>query len=81
MNPVLVSCRACTKTISVNAAACPHCGEPIRPHQVVKPTNWVKITGGLLMIFGVIGCAAQSMIGGFMMVVGFVLFVIGRFRD
>lgn len=63
-NPNLVACAICGKDISVNAQACPHCGEPIiqpppptKPKEV-KPASflttifWSCVIGSLLVIFG-----------------------------
>jgi hypothetical protein len=46
MNPVLVPCRACGGSVSVDASACPRCGQPV----IGKPSGAVKV---VVMVFGV----------------------------
>lgn len=76
----LIKCAACAREISPNAAACPHCGEPMRPQVVEKTTNWLKVIASLLMVVGVVGAMVQSVLG-YGLLIGFFLFVVARFRD
>ena len=60
----LTPCRACGREISVNAASCPHCGEPVKPPE--KPKQEQTATGLLaaIIIALIVGGALYMMITG-----------------
>lgn len=92
----LVKCLECGKEISDKAQACPGCGAPITPAIVLpaenaaQETTTVHITrtggrwegiGFLLITVGLVSALAG--VGGFsiaLMMIGFVVFIIGRFK-
>jgi hypothetical protein len=57
MNPPLVACRACGSPVSVDAAACPRCGQPIAG----KPSPVAKIVAGVFAVG--VGLYSLSMMG------------------
>jgi len=89
----LISCPECEKEISDKAASCPSCGAPIsnnseaalgNQHIAVTRTGakWEGM-GFLLIVGGMIyGMASgpENHLGGAAAAVGFVLFLIGRFK-
>jgi predicted amidophosphoribosyltransferase len=59
----LVACPACAREISKQAAACPHCGQPMNDSGKVvtvqatrKLYKAIMVAGALLMIAGVASC-------------------------
>ena len=91
----LISCPDCGKDVSKLAPACIHCGRPLQT-QREKPeslTGHAHVTrtgakweglGFVLIIVGMlVGMAANpplSTIGGSTAFVGFVMFIVGRFK-
>ena len=90
----LISCPECNKEISDKAASCPGCGVPIAntPAQKIlsnqNPTvnrggakwegiGFLMIAGG--MIYGM-ASAPGNHIGGAIAGIGFLLFLVGRFK-
>jgi len=88
----LISCTECGKEVSGKAVSCPNCGTPIlgassaplnpQSHTMVTRTGakwegigFVFITVGILMAIG-----SQGGLGGLLMLFGFVVFIIGRFK-
>ena len=90
----LISCAECGKEVSDKASSCPNCGAPISSKNAVSlnPESHTKVTrtgakwegiGFLLIVGGMItamGSAADNHIGGIMVAVGFVVFLVGRFK-
>jgi len=90
----LISCTECGKEVSDKASSCPNCGAPISSNGSVSlnPESHAKVTrtgakwegiGFLLIVGGMItamASAADNHIGGIMVTVGFVVFLIGRFK-
>ena len=89
----LITCPECKKQVSDKAAACPSCGAPIRP-VTDKPAR-VERTGArwegwgtAMILVGVVSsCAGASnasgtamSIGSLLLIVGFVVFIVGRFK-
>lgn len=64
MNKQLLHCRVCGQALSVNADACPHCGEPNKRQSHSLAFNWrdpVHAVGGVLAI--VILCGVLVLVG------------------
>ncbi|NUM36675.1 MAG: zinc-ribbon domain-containing protein [Candidatus Brocadiae bacterium] len=88
----LISCTECGKEVSDKAASCPNCGVPILGASAVSlnPQSHAKVTrtgakwegiGFILIIVGMImAMASQGGFGGLLIAVGFVVFIIGRFK-
>lgn len=89
----LISCTECGKEVSDKAASCPSCGAPISDASAVSlnPQSHAKVTrtgakwegiGFILIIVGMImaAMASQGGFGGLLIAVGFVVFIIGRFK-
>ena len=88
----LISCSECGKEVSEKAVSCPNCGAPISGASSVSlnPQSHAKVTrtgakwegiGFVLILVGLImAIAAKSAFGGLLMAVGFVVFIIGRFK-
>lgn len=83
----LVTCNDCGKQISPRASACPSCGAPLAPGKVIVTKRaggkW-EAAGFLLILAGFFAPATQTkagiVIGMLMLPVGFVVFLIGRFK-
>ena len=90
----LISCTECGKEVSDKASSCPGCGAPIAlserttpaPQQHVKVTRsggaWEGV-GFLAIVAGVIAAFATddgNHVGAILIVVGFVVFLVGRFK-
>lgn len=91
----LIKCDECGKEVSDKAASCPGCGAPSAPapnqsesvdSKPAKVTRsgaaweglgFVLIIGGMLVA---IGSGPDNHFGGAAMTVGFVVFLIGRFK-
>ena len=87
----LISCSECGKEISDKATSCPHCGVPIAGASSVSlnPQSHAKVTrtgakwegmGFILIVIGLIMAIAGQGFGGLFMAVGFVVFIVGRFK-
>lgn len=87
----LIPCIECNRKISDKAIACPSCGVPItgvqsaalesKPHVKVTRTGarwegagFVLILTGMVLTF-----AMNAVVGGMLILVGFIVFIIGRF--
>jgi DNA-directed RNA polymerase subunit RPC12/RpoP len=88
----LIKCLECGKDVSDKAAACPGCGAPLlsaagarvtadkTPVRVVRAGWRWEAIGALLVIGGLItAIAGAGGFGWFVLIIGFVIFVIGRF--
>jgi len=85
----LIKWSECGKEVSDKATACPNCGAPIgserapqrRGNTAVRVVRagwrWEAI-GALLVIGGLIAGIAGASSGWFVLIVGFVIFIIGR---
>lgn len=86
MTTTLIPCPDCGISVSPRAAACPKCGAPIaakesRVHRAGarwEGIGFVLILAGMAAWFG--GSAAWMMTGTLAGLVGFVVFLIGRFK-
>jgi hypothetical protein len=85
----LIKCSECGKDVSDKATACPNCGAPIgserapqrrgnTPVRVVRAGWRWEAIGALLVIGGLIAGVAGANSGWFVLIVGFVIFIIGR---
>ena len=87
----LISCSECGKEVSEKAYSCPNCGAPIssnpsvspnpQPHAKVKRAGakWEAV-GFILIVVGMLMAIAKVGSGVFLLVVGFTVFLIGRFK-
>jgi len=84
----LIKCSECGKAVSDKAAARPGCGDPLlaaataakTPVRVVRAGWRWEAIGALLVIGGLIAAVAGAGgFGWFVLIVGLVIFVIGRF--
>jgi len=92
----LIKCKECGKEVSDKAAACPGCGAPIAPSSPVvslKPSSHANVTrtgakwegiGFILIILGMfmlfVGNPFVAVTGGIAILVGFIVFLVGRFK-
>lgn len=79
----LVKCRECGKEISDQAAACPSCGAPVAggaPMRVTRVGAKYEQIGFGLIVVGLIALLAGVHWGGIAMLVGFVVFLVGRLQ-
>ena len=79
----LVKCSECAKVVSDKAAACPGCGAPIAMTMRVVRAGWRwEAIGSIACILGLtIAMTAGGAFGVFMLFVGFIIFMVGRFID
>src|SRR6266516_8081167 len=86
----LIKCSECGKDVSDKATACPNCGAPPSsgragqrrdnaPVRVVRAGWRWEAIGALLVIGGLIAGVAGASSGWLVLIVGFVIFIIGRF--
>jgi RNA polymerase subunit RPABC4/transcription elongation factor Spt4 len=90
----LISCTECGRDVSDKAASCPNCGAPMLGTSAVSlnPQSHANVTrtgakwegiGFILIIVGMIMAMASQGEGGFghlLIAIGFVVFIIGRFK-
>ena len=90
----LISCAECGREVSDKAESCPNCGAPIAPHERdgSEPQQHVKVTrsggawealGFLAIVAGIIAGFAtgeSNHVGLILVVVGFAVFLVGRFK-
>ena len=88
----LISCSECSKEVSDKASSCPNCGAPISssPSVSLNPQSHANVTrtgakwegiGFILIIVGMImAMASQGGFGSLLLVVGFIVFLVGRFK-
>ncbi len=87
----LIKCSECDNDVSDKAAACPKCGAPVagvKSKAAPSAAKTVKRAGGiweaigtLLIIASIPACVADNTgLGGTLAVIGFVVFIIGRFN-
>ena len=89
----LVKCADCGKDVSDSAPLCPNCGRPM-PGKAVQTRRLgakYELNGTLLVVGGILlgllgaslgaqPCNPVSMAGVVMLIVGFVVFLMGRFK-
>jgi len=77
----LTKCPDCGNGVSTAAVNCPRCGRPISGKAVQTKRKGGKYEGiGFLLILAGMGaCFVSGVVGGILIFVGFVIFLIGRF--
>jgi hypothetical protein len=80
----LVACPDCEQQISSSAAACPNCGRPMfavtgKVVQTQRRGGKYEGVGFLMIIAGMRLCFANGVLGGITVLLGFIVFLIGRF--
>ncbi len=80
----LVTCPDCSRDVSSGAANCPHCGRPMAVFsagavQTRRKGGKFEGIGFLLILGGIAACFADGALGAITILVGFVVFLIGRF--
>ena len=89
----MIPCPECTKQISDKASNCPNCGYPIaavppqqskearieHSHVTRTGARWEGI-GFVLIVFGLISIMSGIEFGGALIAIGFVVFLVGRFK-
>lgn len=85
----LINCPECNREVSDSATSCPGCGHPLiathtkstdKPTSVVRSGGKYEGLGFLLISVGVIMMIAGQAGGGLAISIGFVVFLIGRFK-
>lgn len=87
----LIKCPDCSKDVSINAISCPNCGRSMVHNKNAVIT---QRRGGKYEAYGVIGIIlgiilmmiggsqeipAAAVVGGIMLAVSFIVFIVGRF--
>ena len=80
----LIDCPDCQNQISKAAPTCPHCGRPMaafsrKAVQVQRKGGKFEFIGFLSILAGMGLCYMSVALGGIVISVGFVVFLIGRF--
>lgn len=80
----LILCLECKKEVSNQALACPNCGAPIsnKSPQITikrKGSKWEGI-GTIIVITGFISMLSGAPIGLLILLLGLIIFIIGRFK-
>jgi uncharacterized membrane protein YvbJ len=91
----LITCSECSKEVSDKAFSCPSCGAPITSpsHEPLKVTlsekshTYTTRTGGkwegigfLMIVGGMFMIMAGNVTGAFIIILGFIVFLVGRFK-
>ena len=91
----LIECSECRRQVSDKAASCPGCGAPIaqtaaspilvsqaaRPVKVERTGGTWEAVGFLFIVAAIfIGIAGSGTLGGILGTIGFVVFLVGRFK-
>lgn len=81
----LIKCPECAQRISSNAVSCPGCGSPTGRRAKVDSKSsgaTAKAIGFVLILLGMgFTFSGSEATGGALIVVGFVAFIAGRFKD
>jgi hypothetical protein len=83
----LTKCPDCGKDVSTIAANCPHCGRPMamfsgKAVQIRRKGGKYEGIGFVLILVGIGACfgsGVAQVVGGFLIFVGFIVFLVGRF--
>ncbi len=80
----LVQCPDCGKNVSSSAPNCLSCGRPMtafssKAIQTQRKGGKYEAAGTLLIFVGIITCFASAVLGGLLVLGGFVVFIVGRF--
>lgn len=81
----LSKCGECGRDVSARAAACPGCGAPIAGAavtqvSVTRPGAKWEAAGFVMIAVGLVWMLAGGHWGGALLTVGFVVFLVGRFK-
>ena len=81
-----ISCPACIGQISNDAAACPHCGEPVAASRSLPTQVPIQRTGGKILAIGtvlvasaIIATMAGAWWGPALLFPGVAVFILGKF--
>lgn len=86
MNAKLVACPDCGGEVSPRAVACPKCGAPVsaKPPRTNRAGARWEGAGFLLILAGIVGYLSGSptwLFAGLLLgMVGFAVFIVGRFK-
>jgi hypothetical protein len=76
----LITCPDCGKKVSDSAHACPNCAHPFKGSaQTHRLGGKFEAVGFLAILAGIGTCFYSGLLGGTVIFVGFVIFIIGRF--
>ncbi len=80
----LIKCQDCGKDVSTAAANSPQCGRPMamltgKAVQTQRKGGKYEGVGFLLILVGIGACFISGAVGGILIFIGFVVFLIGRF--
>jgi uncharacterized membrane protein YvbJ len=80
----LTTCPDCKKQVSDKAPNCPNCGRPLTSFssgafQTRRKGGKYEGVGFLLILAGIFTCFASAWFGAALIVIGFVVFMVGRF--
>ena len=80
----LIKCSDCGKDVSTAAANCPQCSRPMamltgKAVQTQRKGGKYEGVGFLLILVGIGTCFISGAVGGILIFIGFVVFLIGRF--
>jgi predicted amidophosphoribosyltransferase len=80
----LTSCPDCNKEVSDRAPNCPNCGRPLasfssRSVQTRRKGGKYEGVGFLLILAGIVSCFYSPEPGALLIIVGFIVFLLGRF--
>lgn len=84
MTANLIACPDCEKSISKNAATCIHCGRSMnamvgKAMQTQRRGGKYEAIGFVIILAGIGLCFLSAYLGGAVITLGFVAFIIGRF--
>ena len=80
----LIDCPDCGRQVSDSAPNCPQCGKPMtifagKAVQTTRKGGKYEGVGFLLIVAGIFVCFASGGLGAVLILVGFIVFLIGRF--
>jgi len=80
----LINCPDCGRQVSDSAPNCPQCGRPMsmfsgKSVQTRRKGGKYEGIGFLLIVGGMFACFASGVLGGLLILIGFIIFLIGRF--
>ena len=80
----LISCPDCGRQVSDSAPNCPQCGKPMamfsgKTVETTRKGGVYEGVGFLLIVGGIFACFASGAVGSVLILVGFIVFLVGRF--